>query len=196
MFWEIKVKHSIVEGPRHVLTQLSLLRQQDHRVREIVTPYIRSGAWFSHSEALLLTLVSSPIKEEREFGVNRILEIRGQEVCGDLSVRPRKTPTINLEAKTLTTLISWDKDIYEPVFTAKLPRDIIQSFVDTPFSAPYFPSHTQSTERAVRQVTEAAESVVGFEARHGFVLARQASRAALPKFTTKQDMITNSLFSE
>ena len=27
MFWEIKVKHSIVEGPRHFLTQLSLLRQ-------------------------------------------------------------------------------------------------------------------------------------------------------------------------
>ena len=68
--------------------------------------------------------------------------------------------------------------------------------MDTPFSAPYFPSHTQSTERAVCQVTEAAESVVGFEARHGFFLARQASRAALPKFTTKQDMITNSLFSE
>ena len=63
-----------------------------------MTPYIRSGAWFSHSEALLLTLVSSPIKEVREFGVNRILEIRGQEVYGDLSVRPRKTPTINLEA--------------------------------------------------------------------------------------------------
>ena len=71
-----------------------------------MTPYIRSGAWFSHSEALLFTLGSSPIKEEREFGVNRILEIRGQEVCGDLSVRPRKTPTINLEAKTLATLIS------------------------------------------------------------------------------------------
>ena len=95
----------------------------------------------------------------------------------DLSGRPWQTPIINLEAKTLTTLISWDKDIHEPVFTAKLPRNIIQSFVDTPFSAPYFPSHTQSTERAVRQVTEAAGSVVGFEARHGFVLARMASRA-------------------
>jgi hypothetical protein len=152
MFWEIKVKHSIVEGPRHVLTQLSLLRQQDPRVREIVTPYIRSGAWFAHSEALLLTVVSSPVKKEREFGVKKILEKRGEEVYGDLSVRPRKTPIINLKAKTLPTLIFWDKDVHEPVFTAKLQRDDVQSFVDTPFSAPYFPSHTQSTERAVHQV--------------------------------------------
>ena len=44
------------------------------------------------------------------------------------------------------------------------------------------------------QVTEAAASVAGFEARHGFVLARQASRAAIPKFGTKQD--TLSLFSD
>ena len=101
-----------------------------------MTPYIRSGAWFSHSEALLLTLVSSPIKEEREFGVNRILEIRGQEVYGDLSGRPWMTPIINLEAKTLTILISWDKDIHELVFKAKFPRDIVQYFVDTPFNTP------------------------------------------------------------
>ena len=66
--------------------------------------------------------------------------------------------------------------------------------VDTPFTRPYFPSHTQSTERAVRQVSEAASSVLGFEARHGFVLARQARRAALPKLGSKQDML--SLFAD
>ena len=43
-------------------------------------------------------------------------------------------------------------------------------------------------------MTEAAASVTGFEARHGFVLARQDNRAAIPKFGTKQDML--SLFSD
>ena len=66
MFWEIKVKHSIVEAPRHILTSLDLLRKQDQKVREVVTPYIRSGAWFAHSEAVILTLVSSSDKKERE----------------------------------------------------------------------------------------------------------------------------------
>ena len=46
----------------------------------------------------------------------------------------------------------------------------------------------------MRQVTEAAASVAGYEARHGFVLARQASRAAIPKIGTKQDML--SLFAD
>ena len=44
------------------------------------------------------------------------------------------------------------------------------------------------------QVTEAAASVAGFEARHDFVLNRQATRAALPKFGTQQDIL--SLFSD
>ena len=194
MFWKIKVKHSIVDAPRHILTSLELLRQQHSIVRDVVTPYICSGAWFAHSEAVILALVCSTDRNERMFGVEKILEKRGEEDYGSLAVRPRRTPAINTQATSLTTLISWEKDVHEPVFTAKLPKKDIQAMVDTPFTPPYYPSHTQSTERAVRQVTEAAASVVGFQARHGFVLARQASRAALPKTGTKQDML--SLFSD
>ena len=42
-------------------------------------------------------------------------------------------------------------------------------------------------------MSEAVSYVLGFEARHGFVLARQARRAALPKLG-KQDML--SLFAD
>ena len=59
MHWEIKVKNSIVEAPRNILTSLELLRKQDEIVKEIVNPYICSGAWFAHSEAVILTLVTS-----------------------------------------------------------------------------------------------------------------------------------------
>ena len=203
-----QVKHSIVDAPRHILTSLELLRKQDKVVREVVTPFISSGAWFAHSEAVLRTLVSSSEKEERVFGVEKILDKRGEEEFGDLGVRPRRTPAINLQSTSLTTLISWESDVHEPVFTARLSRVEVKALADNPFTPPYYPSHTQSTERAVRQVmhlnllqtdiiiqvTEAAASVAGFEARHGFVLARQASRAALPKFGTKQDIL--SLFSD
>ena len=146
MFWEIKVKHSIVDAPRHILTNLSLLRRQDQKVREIVTPYICSGAWFAHSEAVLLTLVSSSDREERQFRVKEILRKRGDDEFGDLNVRPHRTPKINLEATTLASLISWENDIHEPVFTAGLSRAEVLALVDKAFNAPYFPSHTQSTE--------------------------------------------------
>ena len=43
-------------------------------------------------------------------------------------------------------------------------------------------------------MSEAVSYVLGFEARHGLILARQASRAALPKLGSKQDML--SLFAD
>ena len=147
------MKHSISEAPRHILTSLDLLRKQDPLVQAIVTPYICSGAWFAHSEAVLLALISSSDRTEREFGVKTILERRGEAEYGDRAVRSRRTPVINLQATSLTTLISWDKDVHEPVFTTGLSRAEVQALIATPFEAPYFPSHTQSTERAVRQVT-------------------------------------------
>ena len=76
MYWEIKVKHSIVDAPRHILASLELLRNQDSVVRDVVTPYICSGAWFADSEAVLLTLVSSTDRDERKFVVEKILERR------------------------------------------------------------------------------------------------------------------------
>ena len=55
MFYEIKVKHSILDGPRHILTLLRLLRSQPQEVLEIVSWYVNKGVWFAHSEAILLT---------------------------------------------------------------------------------------------------------------------------------------------
>ena len=37
MYWDIKVKHSIIDAPRHILTSLDLLRKQEPQVKEIVT---------------------------------------------------------------------------------------------------------------------------------------------------------------
>ena len=78
--------------------------------------------------------------------------------------------------------------MHEPVFITSLSKDEIRGLVDTPFTAPYFPLHTPSTERVVCQVTAAAGAVVGFDARDGYIRAKQAHRVALPKFSTKQDI--------
>ena len=65
MFYEIKVKHSILDGPRHILTLLRLLRSQPQEVLEIVSWYVNKGAWFAHSEAILLTMLASTNQLER-----------------------------------------------------------------------------------------------------------------------------------
>ena len=49
IFFEIKVKHSIVDGPEHIITFLGLLHAQPSVVVKAVSPYIKSGAWFAHA---------------------------------------------------------------------------------------------------------------------------------------------------
>ena len=69
---------------------------------------------------------------------------------------------LNLTATTLQEFISWQLDqLQEPVFTCSLTREEIDVIVVKPYEVPDFSIHTQSTERAVKQVTEAAAAVVG-----------------------------------
>jgi hypothetical protein len=53
-----------------------------------------------------------------------------------------------------------------------------------------FPCHTQSVERCVKLVTEAAGTVCGPGARDGYIRSRLQARGLMPKFETKQDYRT------
>ena len=190
MFFLIKVLHNVKHGPRHVLTLLQLVRRQPEVVQDIVLPYVQSGAWFAHSEAIILSLVCSQDRQEREFGVKKILEIRGERELGDIRVRHRRTPALKFDATSLTSLIEWEKDTHEPIFTAKLSKADILSLADVPLPVPKYSVHTQSVEWSVKQETEAASSVAGFKSRDGFIRSRMEHRAVMPKFSTKQDILT------
>ena len=190
MYFDIKVKNSIVDAPYHILTQLKILKTLPKKVRDAVTFYIRTGAWYSHSECLLLSLLASSDGKDRQFAVTQILKLRGGQEFGDNSVRPRITPKLNLSATSLTTLITWKPgQVEEPVFTCSKSSQEIQGYLQTPYKAPEFSCHTQSTEACVKLVTEAAAAVAGQEARDGFIRARLHNREAMPLFTTKKHML-------
>ena len=70
MWFEIKVKHSCVYGPDHVLKQLQLLRLQKKKVQRLVEKHVKRSAWYSHSEAVLQTLLCSSDAAERAFAVD------------------------------------------------------------------------------------------------------------------------------
>ena len=55
---------------------------------------------------------------------------------------------------------------------------------------PKFCSHTQSTERCVKLVTEAAAKVCGQEARDGYIRARVRHREAMSTFDNKDILAT------
>ena len=189
LYFDMKVKHFIVDAPYHILTSLRILRTQPKKVRDAVTLYVRTGAWYSHPECLLLSLLASPHPEDREFAVQQVLKLRGSNEYGDTGVRSRITPRLNLSATTLIELIPWKPDeVQEPSLTCSLSKAEIQGFLEEPFVPPQFSCHTQSTERCVKLVTEAAAAVCGQDARDGYIRARLQHREEMPTFKTKKDI--------
>ena len=129
-------------------------------------------------------------KDDRQFAVGKILEIWGQAELGDMSVRKRKTPFINVEATTLKDLINWTKEeCFEPVETCSMTKEELKVLVDQPMEVPKYSCHTQSTERVVQQVKAAASKAVGFTRRDGYVRARAEHRQMMAAFTSKKSIL-------
>ena len=188
LYFEIKVKHHISYGPRHIVSSLKLLNQQASEVKNIITPVIQRGAYHAHSENVLASFVCSDSEEDRVFAVDKILKIRNGSDHGDLSVRCHSTPEINLDANTPKELIDWDKKLHEPVFTCKLNLEEINEIKNRPIMIPTFSLHTQSCERAVQEVAKSTCEVHGEKRRDGWVRARIAHREFMPVFNSKKDI--------
>ena len=69
----------------------------------------------------------------------------------------------------------------------------LQKVIDSSMEVPYYPPHTQSCERVVKQVTEAAAAVYGFQRHNGFIRVRIEHRDVVPNLKSKKDLI--KLFS-
>ena len=59
LYFEIKVKHHISNGPEHILRTLALLRNQTEEVKKIITSVVLRGAYHAHSENLLTSMLTS-----------------------------------------------------------------------------------------------------------------------------------------
>ena len=190
IWFEVKVKHNFIDGPRHLLKQMELTRLQKKKVQGLVAPHIARSAWWSHSEAVLQTLLCSEDKEERRVAVDVILKLRDGKERGDLSNRARvHADTFNPQAKKVSELCSWEANVHEPVFTCSMSLDEIRELLETPMVVPYRPVHGQSMERVVKEVTRACEAVYGEAARDGFIRAGVANRQVMPMNRTKKDLV-------
>jgi len=138
-------------------------------------------------------LCSDEVQERRD-AVEKILKIRGEgdemTQLGDSRVRPRKTPTINPEATTVSQLIDWSSGVSEPPFTCSLTTEKIKALVANPMVVPDWPSHTQSVERCVKMTTEAAGHVYSHERRNHYIKGQMVSRELMGRNRSKQDMMS------
>ena len=169
LYFDIKVKNTLVDGPKHILTTLRIFRQQPKEVQNVIKDNIIRGAFHAHSENLILSLLSSNVEQERVFAIEKILQIRGPFPIGNHFPRDRITPSLNFEATSLTNLILWENIPHEPIFTYNMSLDTIKSFRNSPMKVQHFPIHSQSTERAVQNVTKSCMHVYGQEKRDSFI---------------------------
>ena len=193
-WFNIKINSKWTQGPRHLLFQLQLLKEQSAEVKKIVMPTVKRSAWYGFSESVLQSMLSSEEEQERRFAVEKILQIRGEgdetTQLGDSSVRPRKTPSVNTEATSLSQLIDWSSGVYEPPLTCSLTTYDIKTFVSKAMVVPDWPSHTQSVERCVKMTTEAAAHVYSEERREQYIKGQMISRDLMRRNRSKQDMIS------
>ena len=193
MFFEIKADSSIIKGPHHKLREIQILQRmkgkdvRSKKVKEIAMKFIEKGAWHAHSENILLSLLSSPEEEDRRFAIDKIAFIRNGAEFGDSSVRPFAPPKLNWNATSIQNIQDWT-DATEPLTTASIPSTELAKFITSPLQIPKIPSHTQSCERAVKEVTIASAKVFGHERRDGYIRAKIKSRKLLPKNETKSDL--------
>ena len=107
---------------------------------------------------------------------------------GDLSVRPRRTPTINSRASNLLELIDWSGGLHEPPLTCNSTTAEVKKFVDEPMQVLPWPCHAQSIEGRVKKVTEAAGKVYTQEKRKGCIRGQDESHRLMAKNDSKQDL--------
>jgi hypothetical protein len=199
-WFNVKVKHSWIEGPRHILFQLDCLKNQRKEVLDIVIPTVKRSAWYAHSEAILQTLLCSEDSKERIEGVERILAIRGDgdpdTQLGDSSVRTRRTPDINCDASRISELISWLEGVSEPPLTCSISSSELKKFINIPMQVFDWPCHTQSIERVVKMVTEASGKYFSQEKRDGGIRAQETSRRLMSKNESKKDLFNLVQFNK
>ena len=104
-------------------------------------------------------------------------------------VRRFTIPALRWGAKKWWDIIDWeakDATIYEPAILSKMDNDELKEVIIKPVSFPHFPLHSQSVERGVKLVSEAATKVVGGKKRHQHILSLIESREMRAACDTKK----------
>lgn len=200
-WFNVKLHPKWVDGPNHLLFQMQLLRTQSELVRDIVLPVVKRSSWYARPEAVLQAMLSSQCSQLRAEAVQIILRNRCTSTSspnpstpfdvnqlGDCVFTERKLASVNVSATKLSELCEFSSEVLEPPLTTSLSNKQLETFKDTPMQVPNWPSHTQSVERCVKMVTEAAAHVYSHETREGYIKAQATSRQLMKRNRSKKDM--------
>ena len=158
-------EHSF-SGPSLLLQETQLAKKYLNEAEfEVFLGSLNYNGEYAHPENVLLGLLCSKSKDERELGVEIILKIRNtpQPKRRGRAPGPRKFKRcdweINPDCNSLSTLCKKPLELActEPPYTMAMTDMQIQSIVDEPLLVAGIPLTTVSVERAIKEVTRASK---------------------------------------
>ena len=103
-------------------------------------------------------------------------------------VRKFTIPDLDWNATEWVDIVDLDMvNIFEPSILSDISDEQLENIKIAPYSFPNYPLHSQSVERAVKLVTEAASKVVGEEKRHEHILSKVKARKVRKACDTKRN---------
>ena len=125
----------------------------------------------------------------RKRAVKVILGIRSKSAT-IRPVRNFKVPTLLYDAEHYYEMIDWEAEVLtEPPLTYRLSDDEIREVATEPLTFPSYNSHTQSIERAIKNVTNASSRVSDIDGCRGLIRSQISSRRLHDKSDTKTDLV-------
>ncbi|GBN79846.1 hypothetical protein AVEN_76905-1 [Araneus ventricosus] len=142
-------------------------------------------------------LVYAPMRKHiRELAVRRILADRNKKTKNSGGLRFSKLPKLNFEAADYIDLIDWPNCVVtKPPLTLHIKDKVLREMCKEQFPVltfEEFSCHTQSVERCVKLISEAAMNVCGETARDGYIRAKLQARKELPTFNSKGQYYSNT----
>ena len=110
-YFEIKINCLLKEGPNNILSSLKLFSKLSDEVKDIIRDTLSRNAYHAHSENILFALLSSEDVCNRQFAINKIIDLRRGREFGETGPRKHLNPVLNFEAQCLRDLIDWEYDV-------------------------------------------------------------------------------------
>ena len=192
LWFKIRFKHSIEEGPKHLFEMISLSRYLCGELRSEIDKTIQRNGFFAHQENILLAMTCDENESIKELAYRRMKKGRTYEEKRMQSSKFRrfKIPEINFSANHYSDMIKWENvdPCCPPLLHYKLKE--IEAFLEEKkypsHSFEDYPCHNQAVERAVKLVTEASAKKYGFIERDGLIRSCMKSREKRKCFDSKK----------
>lgn len=129
-FWfHVKNDPLAINGSRHMFKYIQLVRQLPKSIQKPVQDSIQYNGFYSHSENILLGMITDQDKNIRQVGYEKILTARSKQ---SLKVRVFSIPLIQFQCDSYITMIKWDTALVtEPPLTQFLTNEILMELSES-----------------------------------------------------------------